>query len=327
MILAEKIIRLRKEQGWSQEELAMRLGVTRQSVSKWESMSSLPDLDRIVAMSKLFGVSTDYLLKDDAPAEGGCVNEEQDIDDGVRTVTLEEANGYLDMVRSSASRFANGVSLCILSPALLIMLASASENGKIAMSGSAAYSLGICALILMVAAGVALIVLTGMRLSRYEYLEKEPIRTEYGVAGIVESKRGEYEPAYKKLITIGIVACIVSVLPLMLSTAAENEFLTGCATACIFAFVAVGVGMIVRAAFVWGSYQKLLEEGDFTREKKEEDRKNEPFVAFYWCFVLAVYLALSFMTGRWGATWIIWPVMAVLFGAVMALKNMLRKRS
>ena len=65
MILAEKIIKLRKKNGWSQEDLAMHMGVSRQSVSKWESMGAIPDLDKIVKLSQLFVVSTDYLLKDD----------------------------------------------------------------------------------------------------------------------------------------------------------------------------------------------------------------------------------------------------------------------
>ena len=62
MILADKIIDLRKKNGWSQEELAEQLGVSRQSVSKWESAQSVPDMGRVVQMSELFNVSTDYLL-------------------------------------------------------------------------------------------------------------------------------------------------------------------------------------------------------------------------------------------------------------------------
>ena len=65
MILAEKILSLRKQNGWSQEELAMQLGVSRQSVSKWESGTSIPDLERIIRLSQVFEVSTDYLLKDE----------------------------------------------------------------------------------------------------------------------------------------------------------------------------------------------------------------------------------------------------------------------
>ena len=65
MILAEKIMELRKKNGWSQEELAEKMEVSRQSISKWESAQSVPDMGRIVRLSDLFGVSTDYLLKDD----------------------------------------------------------------------------------------------------------------------------------------------------------------------------------------------------------------------------------------------------------------------
>ena len=64
MILADKIIALRKKAGWSQEELAAQLNVSRQSVSKWEGAQSIPDMDKVVQMSRLFGVTTDFLLKD-----------------------------------------------------------------------------------------------------------------------------------------------------------------------------------------------------------------------------------------------------------------------
>ena len=65
MILADKIIENRKKNGWSQEELADKLGVSRQSVSKWEGAQAVPDMKKILQMSELFGVSTDYLLRDD----------------------------------------------------------------------------------------------------------------------------------------------------------------------------------------------------------------------------------------------------------------------
>lgn len=66
MIFADKLITLRKKAGWSQEELAEKLNVTRQSVSKWEGTQSVPDIDKILQLSRLFGVTTDYLLKDNA---------------------------------------------------------------------------------------------------------------------------------------------------------------------------------------------------------------------------------------------------------------------
>lgn len=67
--MADKITALRKKAGWSQEELAEQLGVTRQSVSKWEGAQSVPDMDKVVQMSRLFGVTTDFLLKDELSEE------------------------------------------------------------------------------------------------------------------------------------------------------------------------------------------------------------------------------------------------------------------
>ena len=72
MILADKIVSLRKKAGWSQEDLAEKLGVTRQSVSKWEGAQSVPDMDKVVMMSRLFGISTDFLLKDELEEETPC---------------------------------------------------------------------------------------------------------------------------------------------------------------------------------------------------------------------------------------------------------------
>ncbi|MDE6748300.1 MAG: helix-turn-helix domain-containing protein [Lachnospiraceae bacterium] len=71
MTLGEKIYRLRSEQGMSQEAFGEALGVSRQSVSKWETDQSLPELDKIVAISEIFAVSTDYLLKETAKKREG----------------------------------------------------------------------------------------------------------------------------------------------------------------------------------------------------------------------------------------------------------------
>lgn len=63
MKLPEKIYELRKANNLSQEQLAEKIGVSRQSISKWESGESSPELERLVALSQVFNVTTDYLLK------------------------------------------------------------------------------------------------------------------------------------------------------------------------------------------------------------------------------------------------------------------------
>ena len=66
---ADRLVALRREQGWSQEELALRLGVSRQAVSKWERAESSPDTDNLIALARLYGISLDELLLH-APEEG-----------------------------------------------------------------------------------------------------------------------------------------------------------------------------------------------------------------------------------------------------------------
>ena len=63
MNFADRILYLRKSKGISQEELADKVGVSRQAVSKWESEQSMPDVEKIIIMSDYFNVTTDYILK------------------------------------------------------------------------------------------------------------------------------------------------------------------------------------------------------------------------------------------------------------------------
>lgn len=69
MKISDKIVRLRRRYGWSQEELANRIGVSRQAVFKWESGVNMPDLEKIKKMVKLFNVSYDFLLNEDIEFE------------------------------------------------------------------------------------------------------------------------------------------------------------------------------------------------------------------------------------------------------------------
>ena len=90
MILADKITALRRQRGWSQEELAGQLGVSRQAVSKWESAAAIPDLERILKMSQIFEVSTDYLLKEELEQPEVAVTTGEEPDERLRSVSLEE---------------------------------------------------------------------------------------------------------------------------------------------------------------------------------------------------------------------------------------------
>ena len=142
MILADKIIDLRKKAGWSQEELAEKLGVSRQSVSKWEGAQSIPDMNKILQLSDLFGVSTDYLLKDSMEAAEPVPAEEAE-NEGTTFVSMEEANAFLAYKAESAPKIALGVLLCILSPIALLLLGGAQDSGRLALTEVQATMIGL----------------------------------------------------------------------------------------------------------------------------------------------------------------------------------------
>ena len=131
MILADKIIELRKKNGWSQEELAEKVGVSRQSVSKWEGALSVPDLDKILLMSQIFGVSTDYLLKDEfgEPEYTETKNAPAAEETPLRRVSMEEAASFLEAKKQTAPKIALAVFLCIVSPIVLILMDGLSGEG------------------------------------------------------------------------------------------------------------------------------------------------------------------------------------------------------
>ena len=108
MIFADKLITLRKKAGWSQEELAEKLGVTRQSVSKWEGAQSVPDIDKILQLARLFGVTTDYLLKEE---QGEPEYTAEDDTPTLRKVTLAQANDCLAKAQANAPKMALATAL------------------------------------------------------------------------------------------------------------------------------------------------------------------------------------------------------------------------
>ena len=319
MILADKIMTLRKKSGWSQEELASQLGVSRQSVSKWESAGSIPELDKILQMSRIFGVSVDYLLKDEMETEEYTA--EDYVEDAVRRVTMDEACGYMEASEKASRQIGFGVTLCILSVIPIILFALLTDAGAWAVSENASAALGIVFLFLLIAPAVALFIINGMALSRYEYLEKEVFDTEYGVDGVVGERKRLHNPVFVRNITVGVVLCILSVIPLIFFGAMNASDLTCGICVCVFlAVVSLAVYLFVRAGIVYGCFDVLLQSGDYTRKKKQakSDAKNSALTSIYWCVVTAGYLAYSFITGNWHISWIVWPVAGELFGAVAA---------
>ena len=297
MILADKIITLRKKNGWSQEELAEKLNVTRQSVSKWEGAQSVPDLNKILLMSRIFEVSTDYLLKDELEEPDGTQNTESLETGGfeesvpARRVSMEEARAFLDIKEKLAGKIAFAVSLCIVSPVCLIFLGAAQETGRISISENMAAGAGLLILLLAIAIAVAVFISSGIRMGQYDYLDKDRIETDYGVTGMVKDQKSEYQGTYTRYHIIGTCCCILAATPLFtMLMFTEEDFMMAMAVCVLLFIVAIGVYFFVVAGVRWESMQKLLQEGDYTIDNKKNESACEPVSKAYWLVATAIYL-------------------------------------
>ena len=328
MILADKIIELRKKNGWSQEDLAEKLNVSRQSISKWESAQAIPDMNRIITMSQIFGVSTDVLLKDELEISAAQGEAEYD-EPAARVVTVEEASDYLEFKSWSSRRTAIGVMLCILSPVLLIFLAGASETGLLKIKDAVAAGIGVPVILIMVGCAVAIFITTFLKGERFRYIEEEPIETAYGVSGIAKERRERFRGAFGTQLTVGIVFCVIAAVPITAASlfhySNNSDFIVTVAVCALLILIAIGVLLIVRCCIIWGGFKALLEEGDYTRTEKAESKRDGVIAGAYWLVVTAAFLAMGFL-GNWDRSWIIWPIAGVLFAVVISIARALRRR-
>ncbi len=319
MILADKIIRLRRQKGWSQEELAERMGVSRQAVSKWEGGQAMPDLEKILILSELFGVSTDHLLKNDIE-DAEAIDDLQSDEAPPRRVSADEACEYLKLRRGASWRIALATLLCILSPIAVILFSTAQEAGILPISEGLAGGLGVVILFLFVIAAIPFYIYCGIKSSAYKFLEDG---TPFTVDAEVEAMlRAELQALQGRYIAYNIVAtclCVASPIPVIVAAFTERELLVVCMVCVTLAVVSAAVFLYIVVGVRQASLQKLLREGDFAPKEQRKKSVAETVGAIYWPILVAAYLAWSFIGNAWGISWVIFPVGAAVFAAIEAI--------
>ena len=370
MLLSEKIMSLRKRNGWSQEELAQQLGVSRQSVSKWESMASMPDIQKIMAMSELFGVSTDYLLKDEleelpataavavadstgTSASGGIAGADpsavlggSSTADNASTsktvapklsVSLETATEYLDAIARTSRPTAGAITLFILGPALLVSLATYSEDAvyfdPMRISPDAMGIAGVCLMMLFIAAGVGLLILQDMKLAKFKQLKEASLELQYGVEAAIRRRAESTESLRYMQQAAGVCLTILSAIPFLIASYYGTGFIFALGFFAAAILVSLGVYLLVYSGILRDGYRVLLQEGDFSHDEKSNKRdsksaalKYRPIAKAYFGTIALLYVGYSFITKDWKSSWIIWPVSALLYHIIISILNALKKR-
>ena len=377
MLLSEKIMSLRKRNGWSQEDLAQQLGISRQSVSKWESMASMPDIQKIMAMSELFGISTDYLLKDEleelpvtavvatattaaatttdgadtatsdgiagtaaSTATGASTGDNASTSKAVApklSVSLESATEYLDAVARTSRPTSFAITLFILGPALLVSLATYSEDALnfdlTRISPDALGIAGVCLMMLFTAAGVGLLILQDMKLARFKQFKKASLELQYGVEAAIRRRAESTESLRYMQQAAGVCLTILSAIPFLIASyfGAGLTFAVGFLAAAIL--VSLGVYLLVYSGILRDGYRVLLQEGDFSHDEKSSKKdyestalKYRSLAKAYFGAITLLYVGYSFITKDWKSSWIIWPVSALLYHIALSILNALKKK-
>ena len=322
MILADKIIRLRKKNGWSQEELADKMNVSRQAVSKWESAQTIPDLEKILQLGTLFGVTTDYLLKDEIEEEESSNDDSSDTT--VKKISIEEANTYLEQRKRASWLIALATFLCILSPIALIVLSTLSELPNPIMTETTAGVVGLIIFFGFVISAAPFFIYCGFQNTPYAFLDKNiPFELEYGVRGMVSERKKKFQSTYVTSNIIATCICIFSVIPLVMSGFTENEILIIMMLAVLMIVAGTGASIFIVVGIQNASMQKLLQEGDFTTKEKKRNGVKEAVGFAYWGVLTAIYLAWSFLTNQWHISWLVYAIGGVLFPIVMCICNLI----
>ena len=248
-----------------------------------------------------------------------------------RRVTREEASRFLSLQAAAVPKVSLGVALCVWSPIVLIGLTALGSVFHVKIPDSVAGGLGLCVLLGMVAAAVALFLTSGMKLKEFEYLEHDPVALDADAAALARQQEAEQAEECARLTTIGVVLCIISAVPIfaVMCVGRTRDGYDSLAVCALLLLVGIACLLLVRAGSMRGAVDKLLEQGDYTRESKAKSRIVDAISAVYWLAVTAIFLFYTFGprgNGQPQSSWFIWAVGGVLYGALMAGLSIYRKK-
>ncbi|PAD90386.1 helix-turn-helix domain-containing protein [Shouchella clausii] len=298
----QKLKKMRAQKGWSQEEFAEKLQVSRQAVSKWENGQGFPETEKLVKMSRLFQVSLDYLLKDEDHPHG----EQGTIEEGYYA-SQETVEAYLLNKKQKAQKIALGVAILIASITLPMYVQEA---------------FGYVLFMMIVAVGVAILVWQGFTVNEYKELETQPLVFDESFIQTFRQKSWTNRKRYGLLIVTGIVIIIVSLaIPFLTDNtgnAGRDPLL-----ALMPIIWALAVYLFIIAGSAMEGERFITNNEDYLKEneKYEESSKHAWIHGVIWPLTIVVFLAIGFIWDAWHPGWLVFPTAAVFTTAYTAWKG------
>lgn len=242
MKLGEKIYKLRKEKGLSQEALAELAGTTRQAISKWENDQGYPETEKLLLLSNVFEVSIDFLLKDE--------KQERGTDEKGYYVSREMAAGYIANEKMTCKYFGAGFALFALAGIPYIMFQTATAWKMLGMS--------VCIL----AGIIALVVSLFISKDEYTVLKKESLLFDYEFLKVLTD---EYRSVKKKNTVVAIPCTVLFIAGLLaLAITARGIIPWTQYHSLVFLGLSVGLFGFVYSAGTMEAYEILVHNGNYS---------------------------------------------------------------
>ncbi len=290
MTFAEKIVNLRKQKGLSQEELAYKMHVSRQAVSKWESSVSSPDTEKIIKLSKLFEVSIDYLLKDEIE-ENQNVKKEENNNVNNRNI-MDETENYLRTKRKTSTYTAVAVVMFLLSPHAYMYLQVFANSYLVSLTNDIKSLYGVIAFIIYILIPIILIVISNLKSNKVDYIKSKTFIIDEKVANLVNEERELYRKKYNIFTVLGSAICIIPIIVNIIYTVITNlDYFSGLYTPYgeivtyylnvftihnssiyILLTCCVGVFLLVKNRIRWESYNTVLKKNEHKVKSKLQQR-------------------------------------------------------
>ena len=290
MSLAENLQYLRAREGVTQEQLAERLDVSRQSVSKWESAASYPEMDTLLKLCDMFQVDMDTLLRG-----------------SVEKSLSEDTAGYDRFMTLYARKIAGGVSAIVGSVALWSFL---SALGLSEMLGTAM-------LLLVIAAAAVVFIASSMEEEHFR--KKHPVIPDF----YTEPQKERFHRRYIWYIAGGVGAILLGVVMMVLAFTVlpEREPYESYIGAAFLAVVACAVYFLIYGGMLEDKYNiaKYNRQNDPTPEDKSRRRRATTACSVIMILATAVFLFAGLAYYKWNWAAIIYPVGGVLCGAAWML--------
>lgn len=244
MSFRDNLQHLRASRNMTQEQLAMLVGVSRQSVTKWEAERACPEMDKLLKLCQIFDCSLDDLVSGDLTAR-----EEDVAAPEVPAGPPTDVCGYDEHARRFAFRIATGVSLFVLAlaatPLVAALMGQASAGLRLDWAAVSVAGGGVAAvpMLVLVAAGLVLVIPAG--LERSAFRREHPYIEDF----YTSEQRASARSLFSRSLVVGIVALTLSMIPPMVYEGTSFEGLTG---GILLALCAVGVWPIVYGSLMVG---------------------------------------------------------------------------